>query len=308
MKTIIIGHINPDLDSIVSSVVLSEFLNKTTKEKYEAKSAGKLNKETNFILNYFKCKKPQIIKDLKNKTIFLVDHGEYEQSAPGASDAKIMGVLDHHKMGGLKTSSPIFYRSEPVGSTCTIIAKIFIENNINLNKKQAGLLLSGIISDTLNFTSPTSVLEDKKMAKILEKISKENSKELAEKILEIKSDISGISIEELIERDYKEFKAGKTKFAIGVFETLNPKKIDPEKVLSSLNKVKKEKKIDLLFFALIDIIKKDTQLFLAGKEEKEVAEKSFLKKASETSLLLKGFSSRKKQILPPLTSFLEKND
>lgn len=309
MKTIIIGHINPDLDSIVSSIILAEFLNKKEKgNNYESKSAGKLNKETNFILNYFDCKKPQIIKDLSGKRVFLVDHGEYEQSVFGIEKAEIVGVVDHHKMGGLKTSSPIFYRSEIVGSTCSILSKMFIENKIALTKKQAGLLLSGIISDTLNFTSPTSTLEDKKIAQILNKISKENLKELADKILEIKSDISDISIEELIKRDYKEFKAGKTNFAIGVFETLNPKKINKDKILSSLKKIKKEDKIDLLFFGLVDIMKKNTELFLVEEREKDVAEKSFSKKASNNILFLEGFLSRKKQILPPLTEFLEKND
>lgn len=309
MKTIVIGHINPDLDSIISAIVLAEFLNKKEKtNNYESKSAGKLNKETNFILDYFGYKKPQIIKDLSGKRVFLVDHGEYEQSAFGIEKAEIVGVVDHHKMGGLKTSSPIFYRSEILGSTSTILSKMFLENNIALTKKQAGLLLSGIISDTLKFTSPTSTKEDKTIANTLVEISKENLKELSDKIFEIKSDISDISIEELIKRDYKEFKAGKTNFAIGVFETLNPKKIDKNAIFDSLKKIKSESKMDLVFFGLVDIMKKNTELFLVEEKEKEVAEKSFSKKSSNNILFLEGFLSRKKQILPPLNTFLEKNN
>ena len=307
MKIIVIGHISPDLDSIVSAIILAEFLNKKEKKNnYEAKSAGKLNQETNYILNYFGYKKPQRIKDLSHKKVFLVDHGEYEQSLSGIEKAEIVGVVDHHKMGGLKTALPIFYRSEALGSTSTILSKMFFENKIALTKKQAGMLLSGIISDTLNFTSPTSTLEDKRIAQALAKIAKENIKELADKILEIKSDISGISMAGLVKRDYKEFKAGKIKFAIGVFETINPRKINKEKVFNSLKKTKNKEKIDLLFFGLVDIIKKNTELFLAGEEEKEVAEKSFSQKSSNNVLFLEGVLSRKKQILPPLAKFLEK--
>ncbi len=312
MKIFIIGHNNPDADSIISSIILSDFLKKIKLPYFnnfifEPKRSGQINKETKFILNYFKEKEPSLVKNVKNKKVFLVDHGGYEESAPGITEAELIGVLDHHKINGLKTTLPIFYRAEPVGATCTILAKMFFENNLDLNKKQAGLLLAGILSDTLNLTSPTTTFDDKKIVKKLINISKENSQKLGQKILEIKSDISDISVQELIKRDYKEFESGGLNYGIGVLETLNIKKAKEKDISLVLEKLKKEKKVNLIFFAFIDILKNNTELFLLSEQERITAEKVFKKKAEGNYLFLPGISSRKKQILPPFVKFLEKN-
>jgi manganese-dependent inorganic pyrophosphatase len=314
-EIIIIGHKNPDTDSIVAPLALAEFLKKVKKPfsgfsafKIKVVRAGNLNKETKFVLNYFQEKKPPLIKSLVKKNVFLIDHGDYEQAARGIRKANIIGILDHHKLGGIKTQTPIFYRAEPIGSSSTIVAKMFFENNLTLSKKTTGLLLTGIISDTLKFTSPTTTKEDREIAKVLAKLSKENVDELARKMFEAKSDISGISAEELLTTDYKEFKADKADFAIGVHETTHPKKVLAlkEELFSALRKLKKKKKMDLLFFALIDILKKNSTLFLLGEKEKEIAQKLFKRKAKAHLIFLPGIVSRKKQILPPIIKFLEK--
>lgn len=314
-EIIIIGHKNPDTDAIVASVIFAQFLKKIKKPiigflnfKIKVASSGPLNKETKFVLKYFKQKPPFPIKSLSNKNVFLVDHGDYEQAVPGIKRANIVGVLDHHKLGGLKTTSPIFYRAEPIGSSSTIVAKMFLENNLSLKKKEAGLLLSAILSDTLKLTSPTTTTEDKKIIQFLAKISKENINRLAEKMFEAKSDITGLSPDNLVATDYKEFKAGKTCFAIGVWETTFPQKILKIKkdIFSALVKLKKKRKMDFLFFALIDILGKKSTLFVPGEKEKKLAEKVFKRKAKESLIFLPGVISRKKQILPPLLKFLEK--
>lgn len=316
MKTIIIiGHQNPDTDSIVTPLALAEFLKKIKKPflgfsgfKTKVVRAGNINKEAKFVLNYFQEKKPPLIKSLARKNVFLIDHGDYEQAVEGIKKANIIGILDHHKIGGIKTILPIFYRAEPLGSSSTILAKMFFENNLSLNKKTAGLLLAGIISDTLKFTSPTTTEEDKKIAQILAKISKEKIDELSEKMFEAKSDISDISPDQLVAMDYKEFKAGKINFAIGVHETTYPKNVIEikDKIFSALEKLKKKRKMDLMFFALVDILEENSTLFILGEKEKEILEKVFKKRSKEKLFCLPGVVSRKKQILPPLINFLEK--
>ena len=318
MKLItVIGHKNPDTDSVIASLIFVDFLKKKKKPilgfsgfRIEPRVSGDLNKETKFVLKYFKQAPPPLVKSLKNKDVFLVDHGGYEQAAEGAEEARIVGVLDHHKLEGLKSASPVFFRVEPIGSTSTLIAKMFLENNLSFDKKTAGLLLAAVLSDTLKFTSPTTTDEDKKIANILSKISRENINKLSQKMFEAKSDIRGISLAELISQDYKEYKVNEVSFGFGVWETINPNKIKERKkeIFSALEKFKKERKKDLMFFALVDILKKNSEIFLPGEKEKLIAEKVFKNKTKGNILFLRGVVSRKKQMIPDLTKFLERNE
>jgi manganese-dependent inorganic pyrophosphatase len=314
-EVIVIGHKNPDTDSIVSALVFTEFLRRKKKYilsssnfKIKAGRAGSLNKETQFVFQYFKQKPPALIKSLKNKNVFLIDHGEYEQSAEGIEQANLLGVLDHHKLGGIKTIMPIFYRTEPMGSTASVVAEMFLENDLTLNKKTAGLLLAALLSDTLKLTSPTTTQKDREIAKTLTKISKENISKLSQKMFEAKSDISGVSLSELVNKDYKEYKTGKVNFGFGVWETTVPETVEKkqDKILLVLERLKKKRKLDLMFFSLIDILKKNSKAFVLSEKEKVVLEKVFKKKVKGNSLFLSGVVSRKKQMIPPLINFLEK--
>lgn len=278
MKSIIIiGHKNPDTDSVVASLVFAEFLKKVKEPiigfrdfKIRVGRGGKLNKETEFVLNHFKQKKPALIKSLKNKEVFLVDHGDYTEAVEGIAKANILGVLDHHKLGGIKTILPVFYRAEPMGSSSSIVAKMFFENNLSLTKKTAGLLLAGILSDTLKFTSPTTTKKDKEIARILAKISKENINRLAKQLFEKKSDISGISPNELVSKDYKEYKEGKTSFGFGVWETISPKKNrrNERKDFLCFREVKKEKKTGFSLFCPSRYFREKKQSISFGRKRK----------------------------------------
>jgi len=318
MKSIIaIGHKNPDTDSIVASLIFADFLKKVRKPilgflnfKIKPARAGSLNRETKFVFNYFKQTPPFLIKNIKNKDVVLIDHGDYDQAAEGVREARIVGVIDHHQLGGITTAAPIFYRAEPIGSTSTILAKMFLENKLFFDKKTAGFLLAAILSDTLKLTSPTTTGDDKKITQILAKVSKENIDRLSQKMFEAKSDIKGISFNELVSKDYKEYKDGGINFGVGVWETVCPQKIKvkEKEILSALEKLKKKRKMKLMFFALVDIFKKNSEVFLLGEKEKLVAEKVFRKKAKGNLLFLPGVVSRKKQITPFLINFLEKNE
>jgi len=314
MKLITIGHKNPDTDTVIAALVFADFLNKTKGEVLgvsdctaEPAYFGELNKETKFVFEYFNQNPPQVVKNIKDKNVVLVDHGEYDQSPDGAGQANIVGVLDHHKMGGIETDSPIFYRAEPVGSTSTIIAKMFLENDVSFDKKTTGLLMSAIISDSLNLTSPTTTEQDKKIVKKLSELSGESADTLADKMFEAKSDISDIPLIELVGKDYKEYEAGNTRFGIGVWETTSPQKITEKKeeVVEALKQFKKKRKTDLMFFSVIDILKNNSAMFLIGEDEKKVATKTFEKELKNNLIFLDKVVSRKKQIVPPLTKTLK---
>jgi len=318
MKTVIaIGHKNPDTDSVVSAVAFATLVKEIKKPilgfsdfEIQPARAGSPNNETKFVFDYFNQELPTLAENIGGKEVVLLDHGEYSQSQDGIKEATIVGVLDHHKLGGLETAGPIFYRAEPVGSTSTIIFEMFSENNISLDKKLAGLLLAAVLSDTLKLTSPTTADQDRQAVKALSEISGENIDALAEKMFEAKSDITGISPAEIIGSDYKEYEAGMTKFGIGVWETMYPEKVKEKKeeILSALEKMKSERKMDLMFFALVDINRKNSELFIISEKEKAAAEKVFKSKAENSLIFLSGIVSRKKEMVPPLTNFLEKNE
>lgn len=300
------GHKNPDTDSIVSAIVMADYFNRVG-EKAKAIRVGKINKETEFVLKQAGAKPPLLIKSLAKKQVFLVDHNEFSQAGEGIERAEIVGVLDHHRLGeGIITDKPIYFRIEPVGCTSTLIFKLFDEKNFVLNKKQALLLLSAILSDTLKFASPTTTAEDIKIAKKLAKICKQDINDFAKKMFKAKSDITGINLKDLILLDYKKFGEKNTSFGIGVSETVLPEIIldKTKKILEFLPLIKKQRKLDLMFFVVIDIIKQQTHLFVAGEKEKLIAEKGFKKKTKDGIMFLPGVVSRKKQIVPVIINVL----
>lgn len=303
---IVVGHKNPDTDTIVSAIVWAEFLNLTGK-KAKAGRGGELNFETKYILSRFKGKAPALVNDLTGKEVFLVDHGELKQSPDGIEKAKIVGILDHHRLAGIIINEPTYYRSEPIGSTSTLIAKIFNEAGKKLNKKQASLLLSGIISDTFKFTSPTTTEEDKKIGKQLQKISGVDINELTEKIFEVKSSLKGLSIENILKKDCKEFEFGKTKLSIGIYETASVRVFDAmkNKVGSALKALKEKQRADLAYFVVVDILKQEGFIYLIGEKEKEIAQKAFKGKIENNIMHVLGLVSRKKQMVPVLAKLLE---
>ncbi len=305
---VIIGHKTPDTDTIASSIVYADFKNKTG-EKASSFLTGKLNKETDFILNFLKIEKPKTIKNIADKNVVLMDHGNLIESVEGIEKANVIEVIDHHKMSGINTDAPIFYRAEPIGSASSIVAKIFKEKGIKINKKQAGLLLCGIISDTLKLTSPTTTDDDKKLSKELAKIANININDLAKKMFEAKSDISGESMEKIIETDYKEFNAGKIKFGFGVHETTCPDSINEkkDKIIMALIKKKTADKPDFMFFAVVDIIKQKSYLYLINEEERLIARKAFKADIKNDIAILDKVVSRKKQMVPPLLKLFSKN-
>lgn len=302
----VIGHKNPDTDSVAAALVFSDYLKKKGMNTRPA-LAGKLNKETEYVLNFLRIRTPEILLSAGSKKFFLVDHGNLGQAVSGIKSSQVFAVLDHHKMSGLVTDEPIFYYAKPLGSSCTIVFCLFQKKGMKLAKKQAVLLLAGIISDTLNFNSPTTTPEDKKAAKELAQISSIKIAEFARKMFEAKSDISDIKTKDLLLADYKVFDFSGKEVGIGVHETTNPCGAEERKqeIFKELKKIKDKNKLDFMFWAIIDIIKNRSFLFLISPKEAELAKKAFKGKYKEGNIMfLKGVTSRKKQLVPPLAKAL----
>jgi manganese-dependent inorganic pyrophosphatase len=311
MQTIIIGHKNLDTDSVLSAISYAELKSKIDpKNQYIPTISGSINNETKFILDYFSITTPKLIKSIiqKDNQIIIVDHTDEGQLPDEIDTANIIEVIDHHRLGGLQTTYPIIGRIEPIGSTSTIIAKIFKENNIIPAKEVAGLMLSGIISDTLFLQSPTSTDDDKDMLFNLSKISQiPNVDKYASQMFKAKSDIGNMPIQEVVTKDYKEFKFGKNQVGIGVWETIDPESILKEraKLISELNKFKNKNKLNFVFFLVVDILRKKSDMIIIDPKEQDIAEQVFGGRTDKDILHLDNVVSRKKQVVPPLERFLK---
>ena len=308
-KIIVIGHKNPDTDSIVSSLAMAEYFKKVLKIPAKAFRAGEINKETKFMLKEIGIKKPSLISTIKkNKenAVALVDHNELSQVSDKIDFAQVSYIIDHHKLL-VQTEKPIFCRVEPLGSTATIIAKMFQERKIKVSKIIAKLLLAGILSDTLNLVSPTTTVEDKKIARWLNKTAQIKIKKFANEMFEAKSSLTGISIKKMFFSDYKLSKIGKYKVGVGVWETTNPGKVNEKvkEIVKELKNQKKENKLNYLFFMTVDILKQNSYLFIAGSQEEKLAKKIFKGKIENGIMFLEGIVSRKKQVIPPIVKTLK---
>ena len=304
MKTFIIGHKCPDTDSIMSALVMANleknFCN--TNEIIPCR-LGNLNKETEYILNYFNVEAPKLIDSVAGADeVILVDHNSFLESAPDISDAKISKVVDHHRIANIETSEPLFYMSEPVGCTCTILYELYRMNNITIDKTYAGLMLSAIISDSLLFKSPTCTPKDVKVAEELSKIADIDINTYGLEMLKAGTDSSSFTANELINIDCKEFNANGAKFQISQVNT-----VDIDSVLKSkseiemvINSLISEKGLDLFMFVITDILNCNSKAIVLGNKA-SVVEKVYNTTIDDNVAFLPGVVSRKKQIVPKIT-------
>lgn len=304
---LVLGHENPDTDNIAASIAMANLLNAEGKEAQAVKK-GNLNKEIQWVLEYSGAKDK--IKDLSEinlsdgQEIFLVDFNEQSQSPIDLTKTKLIGLVDHHKLGSSwKTEEPILFRIEPVGSSCTLICKMYQEKKVEFTPEISKLLLCGIVSDTLKMTSPTTTDEDRIWVNILSEQVAENVGKLAESLFEAKSDLSGFTPEEIAKLDYKTFDFKGKKVGIGVVETVKPEKLSEieGELKRAITSIKNEEDLDFIFLGIVDIIKNQTEILLISEEAKSIIMKSFSDIViHDDNLILKGVVSRKKQIAPTI--------
>ncbi|NTW96006.1 MAG: putative manganese-dependent inorganic diphosphatase [Erysipelotrichaceae bacterium] len=241
----------------------------------------------------------------RKKKIILVDHNEVSQSVDAVLDGDLMEVIDHHRIGDITTSKPIMFRNQLVGSTCTIIAQLYDEARVPLDGKMAGLLCAAIISDTLNFKSPTTTQTDINTGQRLARIAQVNTEDLAKDIFTNGSGLKDKSIEDIIEHDIKEFTLGKYRVMVGQMSLYDPNVIEPLRVdlVKAMKAYAAEKRLDLLMLLFTGLENNKSAVLYAGKES-WIATDAF-DKVSNDALVYYDVISRKKQVMPRLSAVVE---
>lgn len=239
----------------------------------------------------------------KKKKVIQMDHNERSQSVDGLEDAEILEIIDHHRVADIQTSSPIYYRCEPIGSTSTIVAKMYSEYGITPSKEIAGILCGAIISDTLLFKSPTCTPIDEAICRQLAETAGIDLDKFAHEMFKAGTSLQGKTIEEIFNSDFKPFKIGDIKVGVGQVNTMDIEGFMPLKgeMLEYMDSKCSSESYDALMLLLTDIIKEGSQLIATG-EKVEIAEKTFDVILEENTAYLPGVLSRKKQVVPPLTN------
>ncbi len=307
-KILIMGHKNPDTDSICSSIVKEIFDKKSGNENIEAVRLGNINKETQYVLDYIKMEAPRLVENvLDGQEVELVDHNEFSQSVNNIEKAKILSVTDHHRIANFQTVEPLYYTAKPYGCTATILYGEFIQAGFEIDKTTAILMISAIISDTLLLKSPTCTAKDIEAYKKLESIAEINAEEYGLAMLKAGTDLSTYSAEEIINLDAKEFNEKGKKFVVAQVNTADIDDVftRKEEISFAMEKLIVEKHLDLCIFVITDIVNTNSKIIALGKE-KELVEKAFGKKLdADDAMMLEGVVSRKKQIAPPLLANLD---
>lgn len=238
------------------------------------------------------------------KKVILVDHNELSQSVKGAEEAQIIEVLDHHKVGGVQTGEPILFRNEPVGATCTLVAKAYFENGISLSREMAGLLCAGILSDTVLFKSPTSTPSDREVAERLAKIARIELQEFGIDMLKKGSALSGLTPWEVLSRDFKEFRAGKARIGIGQVNAMGFDEVAPMKqdLLKEMEVLRQKTGLDYCLLMVTDLLTEATGLLIKGDKPNLIGE-AFKGEVIDNEICLPDVLSRKKQVVPPLVKY-----
>lgn len=303
----VIGHKNPDTDSICSAAGYAAFKNAAgNTTSYIPRRAGSLNPETEFVLNRFGIEAPELMEDASGETVILVDHNEKAQAADNIADAKILEILDHHKLGDVQTAEPLYVRMMPVGCTGTIVYLHYCEAGLTPDKNIAGILCSAILSDTLAFRSPTCTDQDRAAAEALAEIAGiEDVQAYAKEMFKAGSNLLEKTPDEIFHMDYKKFTAGSVTFGVGQVTSMDADELNELKgrMTAYMNDTFADHGVDMIFFMLTDILDESTDLISAGAGADEAASKAFTS-AEEGRMYLKGCVSRKKQIIPQLTEAL----
>lgn len=304
-KTLIFGHKNPDTDSIMSSMVM-ENLEKELGNDAKAVRLGKINKETEYVFNYLQIERPEEIKDIEDgQNVILVDHNESTQSADNIGNAKILKVIDHHTMNFVAPYQ-LYYRTEPVGCTATVLYKMYKEYDVTITKTIATLMLSAIISDTLLFKSPTCTQEDKQVAEKLAKIAEVDIDTYGKELLKAGTDISEFTPEEVINIDSKLFEKGGKKFKIAQINTADIDDVFKNKAYfeTAINNEIEKDNLDLYVFAATDILNSNSKIISLGHDS-GIVEKAYGVTLDDNTAMLENVVSRKKQMLPRILENLD---
>ncbi|MCI6680869.1 MAG: putative manganese-dependent inorganic diphosphatase, partial [Parafannyhessea umbonata] len=248
--------------------------------------------------------------NVNKKHVILVDHNERSQAVSGLERAEIMEIIDHHRIGTIETSSPAYFRNEPVGCTNTILFSIFQEKGVEIPQNIAGLMLSAILSDTLAFRSPTCTERDKYAGRELAKIAGVDIDEYADAMFDAGADLTGRTAEEVFNSDFKVFSRGHARFGVGQgsFMTESSRKAAEALVGPYLKEAAAANDIPMVFYMFTDVKSQTTEMLYWGANTDQIVARTFGVTPVDGIATLPGVVSRKKQVIPPLMTTLQDMD
>jgi manganese-dependent inorganic pyrophosphatase len=293
------GHKTPDSDSIIGAIAMA-YLQNQLGTQAKAVRQGDINPESAYILEKFDLEEPELKTSFGGDDLFMVDYNNYTEGPEDLKDANIVGIVDHHKLGGIVTSSPLEVWIRPVGCSNTIIKEMFDYHNIQIPQNLAGAMMCAILSDTVIFKSPTCTKIDTKICKELANIAGiEDFKSIGMEMFKVKSAVDGVSPRELVLRDFKNFEMYGKKVGIGQLEVVDLSIFDDKKdaLIADIKELKKQEGADTILLLLTDIMAMGSQILVAT-DSLDVIEKAWGIKVENDQFWLKGCLSRKKQIVP----------
>ncbi|MBY5058090.1 manganese-dependent inorganic pyrophosphatase [Streptococcus agalactiae] len=304
-KILVFGHQNPDSDAIGSSVAFAYLAKEAWGLDTEAVALGTPNEETAYVLDYFGVQAPRVVESAKAEgveTVILTDHNEFQQSISDIKDVTVYGVVDHHRVANFETANPLYMRLEPVGSASSIVYRMFKENGVSVPKELAGLLLSGLISDTLLLKSPITHASDIPVAKELAELAGVNLEEYGLEMLKAGTNLSSKTAAELIDIDAKTFELNGEAVRVAQVNTVDINDIlaRQEEIEVAIQEAIVTEGYSDFVLMITDIVNSNSEILALGSNMAKV-EAAFEFTLENNHAFLAGAVSRKKQVVPQLT-------
>ena len=304
-KILVFGHQNPDSDAIGSAVAFAYLAREAYGLDTEAGALWTPNEETAFVLDYFGVTAPRVVTSAKAEgveQVILTDHNEFQQSISDIAEVEVYGVVDHHRVANFETASPLYMRLEPVGSASSIVYRMFKESGVAVPKELAGLMLSGLISDTLLLKSPTTHPSDKVIAPELAELAGVDLEEYGLAMLKAGTNLASKSAEELIDIDAKTFELNGNQVRVAQVNTVDIAEVleRQAELEAAIEKTNAANGYSDFVLMITDIVNSNSEILAIGRNMDKV-EAAFNFVLENNHAFLAGAVSRKKQVVPQLT-------
>ncbi|HEQ8896451.1 TPA: manganese-dependent inorganic pyrophosphatase [Streptococcus pyogenes] len=304
-KILVFGHQNPDTDAIASSYAFDYLSQKAFGLDTEVVALGTPNEETAFALDYFGVETPRVVESAKaqgSEQVILTDHNEFQQSIADIREVEVYGVVDHHRVANFETANPLYMRVEPVGSASSIVYRMFKENGIEVPKAIAGMLLSGLISDTLLLKSPTTHVSDHLVAEELAELAEVNLEDYGMALLKAGTNLASKSEVELIGIDAKTFELNGNAVRVAQVNTVDIAEVleRQEAIEAAIKDAMAAEGYSDFVLMITDIVNSNSEILAIGANMDKV-EAAFNFTLDNNHAFLAGAVSRKKQVVPQLT-------
>ncbi|QSZ41854.1 manganese-dependent inorganic pyrophosphatase [Sulfurimonas aquatica] len=301
MSTYVFGHTSPDSDSIVGSISLSYLKNQLGEDCIPTRQ-GEISAETKFILKQFgyESKVPELKTSVAGENVYIIDFSDKAQAPADIMEATILGIVDHHKLGDLTTSTPLECWIRPIGCSNTVVYEMYRAYDVEIPKDIAGMMMLAILSDTVIFKSPTCTKVDTKAVKELAKIAGvEDYKSIAMDMFIAKSAVDGATARNLNTRDYKAFDMNGVKVGVNQLEMVDISVLESreDEIMADMKVMKEEEGLHTILVLLTDIMKEGSKLLVVSDDDSRI-EAAFGVKLENSKVWLDGVLSRKKQVIP----------